>query len=251
MGFDKVLYEYAKSQLGITISSIRYAFPGIRFVLLQGFLFLLLFFTVIGIPYALGHLNRCIREVLEGNRKVPHIGFRLKYYKDGLVISFLAIEYIVLLSIFIIFSLYLFNDLEVNSVTYSIHSKTGSTDVVGILGGLFEMFIFGVFFSNSWFMYMLSDKILPSINPISTAKWIIDRPKMIFNNMFTTGILGLILMIPGIFVITTPWVTYIGMVSNAYIRADSYEKWVKSGDIHKHEIIDMLKNGYRSLKNKK
>jgi hypothetical protein len=65
-------------------------------------------------------------------------------------------------------------------------------------------------------------------------------PEIIFNNMMSTGLLGLMLLFPGFLVFTLPWVTFVGFVANAYIRGESFEKLVSTGGIRKSPVFKGL-----------
>jgi hypothetical protein len=72
------------------------------------------------------------------------------------------------------------------------------------------------------------------------AGWMLTYPEIIFNNMMSTGLLGLMLLFPGFLVFTLPWVTFVGFVANAYIRGESFEKLVSTGGIRKSPVFKGL-----------
>ena len=46
-------------------------------------------------------------------------------------------------------------------------------------------FVFGMFFNNAWLRYVITGKMLPSMNPVSMAGWMLTYPEIIFNNMMS------------------------------------------------------------------
>jgi hypothetical protein len=87
---------------------------------------------------------------------------------------------------------------------------------------------------------MRQGMMLPAVNPVSMARWMLTYPEIILNNMMSTGLLGLMLLLPGFLVFTLPWVTFVGFVANAFIRGESFEKLTATGGIRKSPVVQGL-----------
>lgn len=217
------IIDYAKGRFDETTCSLGYVFRNKRLILIGG-LAMLSFYIVIGMPLIFGYLSRCMREILAGNRVVPPFNNKRKMYKDGLCVGIIGFEYLIL--VYLVYAIvspwfYIQAADQAKGLIENSLSITGKHIYIVQIA---LTFVFGVFFNNAWLMYIVNGRLSSALNPISTIRWMISYPNMIFSNVLSTGILGMLLAIPGIFLITAPWISFIGFVSNAYIRADSYEK---------------------------
>jgi hypothetical protein len=211
-----------------TLNSLRYCIS-VRngWKILWGGVMVLLSTIVIGFPLLFGYLTRCLKAMLSGDMELPGFEDRRKMFVEGLKVSVLAGEYLLLTLIF--FSI-LFNIQAVSVVSNSMDKGMDYLTRTNVLiPVLVQGMAFGVLFGNAWLRYILHGSLRSAMNPLKTILWMAENPQMILNNAFSTGLAGLLLLIPGFLLVTAPWVTFIGFSSNAYIRVKTYHDMVSAG----------------------
>lgn len=240
------IINYILGRIDETRRSLHYILQDKRVIFWGGLIFLLSYILV-GMPLVFGYISKCMRELLNGNKALPPIGKKRELYKEGLKVGIIGIEYLLLTTILFTLLAPLLYLKAADDVIMSAESMISFTGKHFIFSALLQAFIFGMLFNNAWLRYLITGRMLTAMNPIATIRWIATYPKLVFGNLFSTGILGMILVVPGILLITAPWVSFIGMVSNAYIRGDSYDRLSKSGDLGRHEILDFLREQISAL----
>lgn len=230
---------YLLSRLSHTLRSVKYALANGHHVFWGG-LVALSSGILIGSPLLFGYLSRCLRESLHGSEKLPPFDNKVKMYLEGLVISVMCLEYLALTWILFMIISPLFNVPELNGIYINLFGRWTITNVHVLLPAALHAFVFGMFFNNAWLRYAITGKMLPAMNPVSMAGWMLTFPEIILNNMMSTGLLGLMLLLPGFLVFTLPWVTFVGFVANAFIRGESFEKLTATGGIRKSPVVQGL-----------
>jgi hypothetical protein len=134
----------------------------------------------------------------------------------------------------------LFDVPALSGISFTLFGRWTITNVHVLLPAALHAFVFGMFFNNAWLRYAITGKMLTAMNPVSMALWMLTYPEIIFNNMMSTGLLGLMLLFPGFLVFTLPWVTFVGFVANSFIRGESFEKLMSTGGIRKSPVVREL-----------
>jgi hypothetical protein len=158
-------------------------------------------------------------------------------YLEGLVVGIMSLEYLALTWLLFMFISPLFNMPALSGISFTLFGRWTINNVHVLLPAALHAFVFGMFFNNAWLRYAITGKMLTAMNPASMAVWMFTYPEIIFNNMMSTGLLGLMLLFPGFLVFTLPWVTFVGFVANAFIRGESFEKLMSTGGIRKSPVV--------------
>jgi hypothetical protein len=230
---------YLLSRLSHTLRSIRYALANGHRVFWGG-LVALSSGVLIGTPLLFGYLSRCLRESLHGSEVLPPFDGKVKMYLEGLVVGVMSLEYLALTWLLFQVISPLFNVPALSGIYINLFGRWTITNVHVLLPAALHAFVFGMFFNNAWLRYAITGKMLQAMNPVSMAGWMLTYPEIILNNMMSTGLLGLMLLLPGFLVFTLPWVTFVGLVANAFIRGESFEKLTATGGIRKSPVVKGL-----------
>lgn len=232
----KVAADFALLRIEGTIRSLRYSLSsGQR--LLWGGVIILFSFTLVPIPLLFGYVSRCIRESMNGAAVMPPFNNKRKMYWEGIKVSLICLEYMALA--WLLFELTApfihIPDLDLFSGGISDIIHLGNHNRV--LPSFVHAFLFAMMFNNAWLRYTITGDLKAAMNPVSMIRWILTYPEMIFNNMLSMGLIGVALLVPGLFLVTAPWVTFTGFVSNAYIRGESYHDMLRTGGIRKSWVV--------------
>ena len=230
---------YVLNRLYHTLRSLKYAFTNGHSVFWGGVV-VLLSPVLIAMPLLFGYLSRCLRETLRGVKVLPTFENKTQMYLEGLKVSVLSLEYLALTYVVFWLSSPLFNIPMISGATVNIFGWIMITNLNVLLPTALHAFIFGMFFNNAWLRYVITGKMLPSMNPVSMAGWMLTYPEIILNNMMSTGILGLLLALPGFLIFTIPFITFVGFAANAFIRGESFEKLMTTGGILKSPVLKGL-----------
>ncbi|MGA9138587.1 MAG: DUF4013 domain-containing protein [Methanocella sp.] len=232
---------YVLNRLYHTLRSLKYAFTN-GHSMFWGGVVVLLSPILIATPLLFGYLSRCLRETLRGSRTLPHFENKTQLYLEGLKVSVLSLEYLALTYALFWLSSPLFDTPVFHGATVNIFGWIVITNLNVLLPAALHAFFFSMFFNNAWLRYVITGKMLPSMNPVSMAGWMLTYPEIIFNNMMSTGILGLLLAVPGFLIFTIPFITFVGFAANAFIRGESFEKLMVTGGIRKSPVVkDLVK----------
>ncbi len=230
---------YALSRLSHTLRSLKYALSNGHQVFWGG-LIAIASGVLIGTPLLFGYLSRCLRESLHGAETMPALDGKVKMYGEGLLVSALSVEYFLLTWLLFTLIAPLFNVPALSGIYVNLFGRWVLTNVHVLLPAALHAFLFSVFFNNAWLRYAITGRLLPSMNPVAMAGWMLTYPEIIFNNMMSTGLLGLLLVAPGFLIFTLPWVTFVGFVANAFIRGESFEKLTATGGIRQSPVVKGL-----------
>lgn len=228
----KIVADFALLRVESTIRSLRYSLSNGR-RLLWGGLIVLVSFTLVPIPLLFGYLSRCIRESVGGGPAMPPFDSKRQMYLEGLQVCLILIEYLAISWVLFELTAPFISVPDVNLYSSGISSLVRLGNDNRLLPSFLHLFIFGMLFNNAWLLFIVSGSIWKALNPLSTVRWVLTYPEMIFNNMMSTGLAGLLLLAPGLILVTAPWVTFVGFVSNAYIRGESYRELARTGGIRK------------------
>ncbi len=240
----RLTLQYLLGRVECSIKSLKYSLSDMDLVFWGG-ISVMLSYALVGFPLLFGYLSRCLREVMKGNSKLPPFDRKREMAFDGLKVSLIGLEYLALTGLLFWVTSPLFNLPGIGAMITDFSGTVNwlaANNLGLVLPTIIHGFIFGVFFNNAWLRYVVTGKLLSSLNPFAVLRWIFTYPEMIFNNMLTTGLAGLVLAVPGLFVVMVPWLTFVGFATNAYIRGESYENMVTTGGIRKTVLSGGLSN---------
>lgn len=213
------------------ISSLRYAFSNMGSLLIGG-IAITLSLLLIGLPFILGYITRCMREIIRGNGVLPDWDEVMSMFIDGLrmsVIFFVYAAIYVAIVIIPLMTVIIFQYLELGFLALA-----STTVLLFIMTSL--ACILGIVFFASWVLYAITGSVRSSVNYRFIMELILINPKGYLIAVLASAIVVVAGAVPMALFITIPWVAFaiIAAVTFNYsmfyqstmnIRAD----YIKSG----------------------
>lgn len=209
-------------------SAFRYAFSNMAGLLIGGIV-VALSFLVIGLPFFLGYITRCMREVVKGNGVMPEWDEIGQMFVDGLRMSLVflgyAVIYLLLIAIpaipVLVFS-------YLNLTVLLVMSTLLLALTMGIAAALF-----GLVFFASWVLYASTGSVRKAINISKMIEFIMTNPSGFLVTVVASAVVvgaGLIAMA---LVVTIPWSVFTMSAGVTFIYARFYQSTMK---LHPHMI---------------
>jgi hypothetical protein len=207
------------------ISSLKYAFSNMYSLLFGGIVFFLSMF-LIGLPFFLGYITRCMREVIDGNGVLPEWDNIMGMFRDGLHMFSLflayALAYIVVVSLPAI-PIFIFRQLDMPYMALL------STSLL-VLTAAVAASVFCVAFFASWMLYAVGGNVREALRWSSIWGLISLNPAGYFIAMFASVAIMALGSVSAMLVITMPWAAFIAFVSIAFIYSKYYQTTMKMAE---------------------
>lgn len=207
------------------INSLRYAFSNMSSLLFGGIVFFLAMF-LIGLPFFLGYITRCMREVIDGNGILPEWDNIMDMFRDGLRMFSLflayALAYMVIVSLPAL-PIFIFQQLN---MPYMVLLSTA----VLVLAMAVVASVFCVVFFASWMLYATGGSIRAALRPSSIKELISMNPAGYFTALLASIAIMAIGSASALLVLTIPWAVFIVFISISFIYSKYYQTTMKMVD---------------------
>ncbi|MCD1295859.1 hypothetical protein CUJ83_12720 [Methanocella sp. CWC-04] len=205
------------------VNSIKYGVSDLGAFLIGG-LFTILSAFIIGIPFLLGYITRCGKELIKGNGKMPAWDDWGGLFKDGLVVILLAIVYALVIGLLYVLVCPLFIAGDIFNSNIMLAAGVIFLLPIMLIGGLL-----GLLFYLSWLVYAATGDLGKALNPLNGIKLFMTEPLGYIGVLVGTFLIGIFLSVLGAIVITAPWTGFLGTVSGAYLYVWFYKKAILKG----------------------
>ncbi|HTY90537.1 MAG TPA: DUF4013 domain-containing protein [Methanocella sp.] len=200
------------------IDALKYASSNISALLVGGIVFLLSAF-IVGLPFFLGYITRCMRETITGNGILPEWDNIMDMFWVGLhmVIVFLAyaLAYLVIISLIAI-PVYIFRQLNMpNMVLLS--------TIVLVLTMAIVAVIFCVVFFASWVLFATTGSIRVALTPGRVQSLISRNPNGYVVALLASVAIIAIASVSALLVVIIPWVGFAAFSSLSFIYSKYYQ----------------------------
>jgi hypothetical protein len=211
------------------INSLRYAFSNMSSLFVGGIVFFLSIF-VIGLPFLLGFITRCMREVIVGNGILPEWDNILGLIHDGLrmmgVFIAYALAYLAIIALPAI-PVLIFRQLN---MPYMVLISTAALIVtMGIVAS-----VFCVVFFASWVLYATNGSIRHALQPRKVRELISMNPAGYFIALLASIAIIIIGSISALLVLIIPWAAFAAFAALAFIYSKYYQTTIKMADEARH-----------------
>lgn len=204
------------------INSLKYTVSDAGALLWGGVVAFLCMF-IVGIPFLLGYTTRCGREVLKGNNRLPAWNNLDELVKDGVMVIVIMAFFALIMGLLFVLTLPFF-------IAGGIYDSFALTAI-----GIFLLMptiavgiVLSMLIPAAWIEYAVTGDLVRAINPINALRIAAANPIGFIVALIATIIVSVILAIPSVFVVTAPWVTFIGYTSSAYIYARFYQQTMEA-----------------------
>jgi hypothetical protein len=178
---------------------------------------------LVGMPFFLGYITRCMREVIDGNGVLPEWDNIMAMFRDGLHMLSLflayALAYIVIVSVPAL-PIFIFQQLN---LPYMVLLSTALL----ILAMAVVASVFCVVFFASWMLYATGGSIRAALRPSSIRTLISMNPSGYFIALLASIIVMVIGSASGLLVVTIPWAAFFAFVAIAFIYSKYYQTTMK------------------------
>ncbi len=200
------------------VGALRYASSNISALLVGGIVFFLSAFAV-GMPFFLGDITRCMREIMDGNGILPDWDNIVSLFSDGLrmLVVFLAyaLAYLVIISLTAI-PVFIFQRL--NMPTWVLISP-----VVLILAMAAVAGIFCVVFFASWVLYATTGNIRAALSPHRVRKLILLNPAGYLTALLASVVIMAFGSVSALLLVIIPWVGFAAFAAITFIYSRYYQ----------------------------
>jgi hypothetical protein len=211
------------------INSLRYAFSNMSSLFVGGIVFFLSIF-IIGLPFFLGYITRCMREVIDGNGILPEWDNILDMVHDGLrmmaVFIAYALAYLAIIALPAI-PVLIFQQLN---MPYMVLISTAALIVtMGIVAS-----VLCVVFFASWVLYATNGSIKMALQPRKVRELISMNPSGYFIALLASIAIIIIGSISALLVLIIPWAAFAAFAALSFIYSKYYQTTIKMADSAGH-----------------
>jgi hypothetical protein len=204
------------------INSLRYASSNMSSILVGGIVFFLSLF-IIGLPFFLGYITRCMREVVGGNGRLPEWDNIVDMVGDGLRMLALflayALAYLVIVTLPAI-PIFLFQQLD---MPYMVLLSTA----VLILTMAVVASVFCVVFFASWILYATCGSVRTALDPKKIRGLISCNPAGYFIALLASVAIMALGSVSALIVFVIPWVGFLAFTAITFIYSKYYQTTMK------------------------
>jgi hypothetical protein len=204
------------------INSLKYASSNMSSLFFGGIVFFLAMFLV-GLPFFLGYITRCMREIIDGNGILPEWDNIMGMFREGLHMFSLflayALAYIVIVSLPAL-PIFIFQQLN---MPYMVLLST----IVLVLTMAVVASVFCVVFFASWVLYATGGSVRAALRPSSIRGLISLNPAGYFIALLASVAIMALGSASALLVLTMPWAAFIAFVAISFIYSKYYQTTMK------------------------
>jgi hypothetical protein len=204
------------------INSLKYASSNMSSLFFGGIVFFLAMFLV-GLPFFLGYITRCMREIIDGNGVLPEWDNIMGMFREGLHMFSLflayALAYIVIVSLPAL-PIFIFQQLN---MPYMVLLST----IVLVLTMAVVASVFCVVFFASWVLYAMGGSVRAALRPSSIRRLISLNPAGYFIALLASIAIMVLGSASALLVLTMPWAAFIAFVAISFIYSKYYQTTMK------------------------
>jgi hypothetical protein len=204
------------------IGSLKYASSSVSSLLIGGIVFFLAMF-VVGLPFFLGYITKCMREAIDGNGVLPEWGDMAGIFKDGVrmfvVFMAYALAYLVIVSLTAI-PLFVFQKLGMPYMV--LLSTIALLLTMAVVGGALAVIFFA-----SWVLYATSGSLGLALSPARIRRLISLNPGGYLNALLASLAIMAAASASALLVVTIPWVVFTAATAISFIYSKYYQSAMK------------------------
>ncbi len=204
------------------IGSLKYASSSVSSLLIGGIVFFLAMF-VVGLPFFLGYITKCMREATGGNGVLPEWNGIAGIFKDGVrmfvVFMAYALAYLVIVSITAI-PLFIFQKLDMPYLV--LLSTIALILTMAVVGGTFAVIFFA-----SWILYATSGSVGTALSPKKIRYLISLNPAGYITALLASLAIMAAASASALLVVIIPWVVFTAATAISFIYSKYYQSAMK------------------------
>jgi len=200
----------------------KYALSNLASLLVGGIV-VALSFLVIGLPFFLGYVTRCMREIVRGNGVLPEWDEIGQMFVDGLRMTLVFIGYAVLYVLIVL----------IPGIPVIVFSYTNMTflllvsTIVLVITMAIVAAIFAVVFFASWVLYASTGSVRKAVNIRKVIGFIMYNPEGFLVAIASSAAIAAIGVVAMALFVTIPWALFTMSVAVTFIYAKFYQDTAK------------------------
>ena len=209
--------------LNMVLSAARYAFSNLGSLLIGGIV-IALSFLVIGLPFFLGYITRCMKEIVKGNGVMPEWDDIGLMFVDGIRMTGVFLVYLLIYVLIIlvpVVPVIIFNLMNVPVLAVI------SSAVLAVTAAIVA-FLLGIAFFGSWIIYANTGSVRKAITVRKIYEFVSSDPYRYLEAMIASGAVALAGALSMTLFVTIPWALFVICAAMTYIYAKFYQDTMKS-----------------------
>jgi hypothetical protein len=209
--------------LNMVLSAARYAFSNLGSLLIGGIV-IALSFLVIGLPFFLGYITRCMKEIVKGNGVMPEWDDIGLMFVDGIRMTGVFLVYVLIYVLIIlvpVVPVIIFNLMNVPILAVI------STAVLAVTAAIVA-FLLAIAFFGSWIIYANTGNVRKAITVRKIFEFVSSDPYRYIEAMIASGAVAVAGALSMALFVTIPWALFVICAAMTYIYAKFYQDTMKT-----------------------
>jgi hypothetical protein len=209
--------------LNMVLSAARYAFSNLTSLLIGGIV-IALSFLIIGLPFFLGYITRCMKEIVKGNGVMPEWDDIGLMFMDGIRMTGVFFVYVgiyVLIIMVPLVPVVIFN--LTNVPILALISTVVLAGTAALVACLLAIAFFG-----SWIIYANTGSVRKAITVRKIFEFVSSDPHRYLEALLATGAVALAGALSMTLFVTIPWALFVICAAMTYIYSKFYQDTMKS-----------------------
>jgi len=205
------------------VSAARYAFSNMTALLIGGIV-IALSFLIIGLPFFLGYITRCMKEIVRGNGVMPEWDDIGQMFVDGIRMTGVFFVYVGIFIIIITIPV-------VTVVIFNIFSAPLMVLLSTLLLALTSAIAFcllAVAFFASWIVYASTGSVRKAITARRVMGFVTSDPSSYLVALVASTVVALLGVVAMSLFVTIPWALFVMCSAVTFIYAKFYQDTMKS-----------------------
>lgn len=211
--------------LDTIIASIRYAFSNMGSLLIGGVV-LTLSLLFIGLPFFLGYITRCIREIIRGNGVLPEWDSIPEIFIDGMKMTVVFAIYALISLILAVIATIPTALLAYFNIRYLVYIGMA---VLG-LSLIIIISVIGLVFFTSWVIYANTRSIRAALSPGNIEHLVLINPRGYLVTVLSSSVVAVLGWVPMALVFTIPWMIFTICVAITFTYSKYYQDTMKMNE---------------------
>lgn len=209
--------------LNTALSAARYAFSNLTAILIGGIV-IALSFLIIGLPFFLGYITRCMKEIVKGNGVMPEWDDIGLMFVDGIRMTGVFFVY---LGIYVLVVLVpLVPAIVFNLANIQILALV-STAVLAVTATVVACMLTIAFF-GSWIIYANTGSVRKAITVRKIFEFVSSDPHRYVEALVASGAVALAGAATMTLFVTIPWAIFVICAALTFIYSKFYQDTMKS-----------------------
>ena len=213
------------------LDSLKYAFSNMSALLVGGIVFFLSL-ILIGLPFFLGYITRCMRQIMAGDGVLPEWENVTGMFRDGIRMVIVFLAYAVMFAVVIALPAIPVLVFSYLNMRYMVLLSTAAL----IFTMTVMLSVFAIVFFASWVLYASYGSVRIALSPRRIKQLISLNPVGYLIALLASVAVMAVGSISALLLVIIPWVAFAACAAITFIYAKYYQNTMKSASVwYAHE----------------